>query len=277
MIKIGKYNKLRIARETSVGLFLADQDNEEVLLPNKYCPMKFNLDDDIRVFVYMDKTDRKIATNIVPLITLYEFAKLRVDAVTDAGAFMDWGMEKHLYVPVSESREPMKEGEEYFIYMLRDEKNDRLYGTRRVEKYLDNDDITVEEGQKVDLQVYQDAGFGLSVIVNNLYKGMAYNNETFKDLQIGDKTTGWVKKIREDNKIDISLQPIGYRNFIDPNCEMIVTALEKNDGFLPLNDKSKPEDIYDEFGMSKKAFKKSVGSLYKSKKIELKDNGIQLV
>ncbi|MGL1893297.1 MAG: S1-like domain-containing RNA-binding protein [Spirochaetaceae bacterium] len=276
MIKTGKHNLLYILRSTDYGLFLGDDDGEEVLLPNRYCPKDFELDEEINVFVYIDKSERKIATTQKPKLELYEFARLRVESVTDAGAFMDWGMDKHLFVPASEQRTPMDVDKYYFIYMMKDPRTEKLYGTKRVERYLQNDEITVSEGEKVDLLVYQDAEFGLSVIVNNNHKGMVYKNEIFKDLKIGDYLKGYVKNIRDDSKLDISIQPLGYRNFIDPTTQLLLDSLEAADGFIPLNDKSKPEEIYSKFAISKKAFKKAVGSLFKQKLIEITDDGIKL-
>ena len=276
MIKVGKYNNLEIIRDESIGLFLGDNEGEEILLPNKQCPIDYKVGDKLRVFVFIDRNDRKVATNKEPKITLYTFAKLRVESVTDKGAFMEWGMDKHLYVPLSEQRIPMELGEWHFVFMMQDERTEKLYGTKKVEKYLQNEDLTVKEGEEVDLLIYQNAGIGLSVIINDQHKGMIHNNQLFKNIHTGERVKGYIQRIRDDNKIDVSLQPIGYRNFNDPNCEIVIKALEKNDGFLNLNDKSKPEDIYDKLGMSKKSFKKSVGSLYKEKKIEIKDNGIKL-
>lgn len=277
MIKAGKYNNLKIIKDESLGLVLADSDGEVILLPKKHCPLIYKIEDDIKVFVYLDRNDTKVATTAEPQITLYTFAKLKVDSITDKGAFMEWGMDKHLYVPLTEQRIPMEVGEWHVVYMMQDERTEKLYGTRKVERYLQNDDLTVKEGDEVELLIYQDAGIGLSVIINDQHKGMVHNNQLFKNIHTGDRINGWIQRIREDNKIDISLQPIGYRNFNDPNCDVIMKALKTEDGFLNLNDKSKPEDIYDRLGMSKKAFKKSVGSLYKDKIIEIKEDGITLL
>ncbi len=277
MIKVGVFNKLKISKEVSFGLFLQDKDGEEVLLPNKYCPVDYEIGDELDVFIYIDKTDQKVATNIKPQIKLHEFAKLRVASVTSAGAFMDWGLDKHLFVPGNEQRIPMEIGEWHIIYMLQDEETEKLFGSKRVERYLSNDELTVKEGDAVDLLVYQNAGFGLSVIINNKHKGMIYNNQTFKKLRTGDRIKGWVAKIRDDNKIDISLQPIGYKNFIDPTTDAVVAKLKESNGFLPLNDKSDPELIYNTFEISKKAFKKAIGSLFKEKVITIEKNGIKLV
>ncbi|MBN2618324.1 MAG: hypothetical protein JXR64_08455 [Spirochaetales bacterium] len=276
MINTGKMNKLSILRETSIGLYLGDNSGHDVLLPNKYCPVDYNIGDQLEVFVYLDRSDRQVATNIIPKITLGGFANLRVESVTDAGAFVDMGLDKHLYVPKSEQKIPMELGETYFIYMMMDESTGKLFGTRRIERNLDNEILTVENGEEVELVVYEDAGLGYSVIVNNIHKGMIYKNEIFRDLRIGEKVKGWVKKIREDNKIDISLNPIGYKKSIDPNMNEVMNLLTKEKGYLPLNDKSEPEDIYALLKMSKKAFKKAIGSLYKEKRIVIEEEGIRL-
>jgi len=276
VIEIGKYNTLRILRETSVGLYLGDESGEDVLLPNKYCPVDFKLDDEIEVFVYRDHEERKVATNITPKIFLNEFALLQVTAVTDVGAFLDWGMEKELMVPYREQRQKLEKGRWYVVYMDIDKKTDRLFASNKLEKHLKNDELTVEEGDKVNLVVMQKTDLGYTVIINNRHKGLVYENEIFKKLNIGDKLTGFVKEIREENKIDISLQPIGYRNAIDPNCELIHKKLAENNGYLAVTDKSSTEEISSQFGISKKAFKKAVGALYKQRKITIEPTGIKL-
>ncbi|MCK4465702.1 MAG: GntR family transcriptional regulator [Bacteroidales bacterium] len=277
MIEIGRYNELRILRQTSVGLYLGDESGEDVLLPNKYCPESFNLEDNIEVFVYRDYAGRKVATNLTPKIFLNEFALLQVTAVADVGAFMDWGMEKDLMVPFKEQRQKMEEGRWYIVYLDIDKKTDRLYASNKIEKFLQNEVLTLEEGEEVELLVLQKTDIGFSVIVNNAHKGLIFKNEIFKELNIGDKLNGFVKKIREDNKIDISIQPIGYDNFNDTNSELIYRTLVKNKGFLAVTDKSSPDEIYLQFGISKKAFKKSIGALYKQRKITIQLKGIKLI
>ncbi|MFC2157458.1 S1 RNA-binding domain-containing protein [Acidobacteriota bacterium] len=277
MIEIGRINELKILRQTSVGLYLGDESGEDVLLPNKYCPKKFELEEKIEVFVYLDPEERKVATNIKPKILLHEFELLRVTAVTNFGAFMDWGMEKELLVPFREQRPKMQEGNWYIVYLDLDIKTDRLYASNRIEKYLQNIALTVEQGEEVALLVYQETELGFSVIVNNRHKGLLFRNEIFKELKIGDKFNGFVKNIREDKKLDISMQRIGYENFNDSNSELILHKLEENEGFLPVTDKSSPEEIYRLFGMSKKAFKKSIGALYKQRKITLLPEGIKSI
>lgn len=277
MIEIGKYNELRILRQTKIGLYLGDESGEDVLLPNKYCPESFELEDKIKVFVYLDYAGRKVASNIIPKILLNEFALLQVKAVTNVGAFLDWGMEKDLLVPFKEQKQKMEEGRWYIVYLDMDKKTDRLYASNRIEKHLQNEVLTLKEGEKVDLLVYQKTDIGFSVIVNNAHKGLIFENEIFKELKVGDKLNGFVKKIREDNKIDISIQPIGYDNYNDANSELIYRALVENKGFLPVTDKSSPDEIYLQFGISKKAFKKSIGDLYKQRKITIQPKGIKII
>jgi len=277
MIEIGKYNELKILRHTSVGLYLGDDSGEDVLLPNKYCPEKYELEDKIKVFVYLDYDERKIATNIIPKIHLDEFAFLRVASVENVGAFMDWGLEKELMVPFSEQRQKMEVGRWYIVYLDIDIETDRLFASNRLDNYIQNLALTVTEGEEVELMVMQKTDLGYTVIVNNKHKGLVFQNEIFTELNIGDRTKGFVKKIREDNKLDISLQAIGFENSIDNTTEIIYNAIRENDGFLALTDKSSPEEIYARFGMSKKAFKKSIGSLYKQKKIIIESDGIRMV
>jgi len=277
VIEIGRYNKLRILSQNTIGLLLGDKSGESVLLPKKYCPESYELDDEITIFVYLDNKGNKIATNVIPKILFNEFALLKVTAVTDVGVFMDWGMEKELFVPFREQTQKMEEGRWYIVYLDLDKKTDRLYASSRIERHLQNEVLTVVENEKVHLLVMQKTDLGFSVIINNAHKGLVFKNEIFKKLNIGDKLNGFVKKIHEDNKIDISIQPIGYTNFIDKNTELVYKALLKNNGFLAVTDKSSPDEISRQFGMSKKAFKKSLGALYKQRKIKLLPDGIELI
>jgi uncharacterized protein len=277
VIAIGEYSELTILRETSVGLFLGDDEGEDVLLPNKYCPEKFDIGDKLRVFVYLDYEERKVATNLTPKINLHEFALLEVTAVANVGAFLDWGMEKNLMVPFKEQRQKMEVGRWYIVYLDIDEQTNRLYASNRIEKRLQNKELTVAEGDEVEVLVFQKTDIGFSVIVNNAHKGLLFKNEVFTELRVGDKVTGYVKKIREENKIDIALQPSGYTNFIEGTSEDVYRTLVDNRGFLAVTDKSAPAMVYEKFGISKKAFKKAVGDLYKQRKITIEEGGIRVV
>jgi predicted RNA-binding protein (virulence factor B family) len=277
MIKIGKYNELSILRKTSVGLYLGKAQGEEVLLPQEYMPKEYQLNDVLKVFVYRDNQGRKIATNLQPRILLHEFSYLKVTAVIESGAFLDWGLEKDLFVPIREQRQKMEIGRWYVVYMDLDQKTDRLFATNRINNYLQNDRLTVETGEQVDILILSKTDLGYSVIVNHQHKGLVYDNEIFESLKIGKQRKGYVKTIRKDNKLDISLQPIGYLQYSDANCKLIHEALLANKGSLPLSAKSSPEQIYKRLGISKKAFKKAIGALYKARKISIDPDGIRLL
>ena len=277
MIEQGKFTRLSIVKRSTFGLFLGDEDGEEILLPNKYCTDSMKPGLDVEVFIYRDSEDRKVATTLTPKILFHEFALLKVTAVAQVGAFMDWGLEKDLMVPFREQPQNMEEGRWYIVYLDLDEKSDRLFASNRVERHLQNDKLSVAEGDEVSLLVWQKTDLGYTVIINHEHKGLVFENEIFQDLNVGEKLKGYVKKVRDDNKIDISLQAIGYLKFNDTNSELIFSALKENQGFLPLTDKSSPEAIYAQFGISKKAFKKSIGALYKLKKILIETSGIRLL
>jgi len=278
LIHIGQHQDLIILRHTSVGLYLGDVDGEEdVLLPNKYCPKDFEIGEKLHVFVYRDYEERKIATNLEPKILMHQFAFLRVASVSNVGAFLDWGLEKDLMVPFREQRQKMEEGRWYIVYLDLDTETDRLYATNKIEKRLKNDVLTAGEGDAVDVMVMKKTDLGFSVIVNQQHEGLIFESDIFTKLNIGDKVKGYVKQIRDDNKMDITLQPIGFENFNDPNCEMILSKLTSEKGFLSITDKSTPEEIYTQFGISKKAYKEAIGTLYKQRKIVLQTDGIKLV
>ena len=277
MIELGKKHKLNVIRQTNDGLILVDDQKEEILLPTKECPSNLKIGDSLNVFIYRDQNEKKIATTVIPKITLHEFAHLQVASITKVGAFLNWGLNKDLLIPFSEQQQELKEGRWYIVYLDIDETTDRLFASTYIERQLQNIHITVKEGEKVDLLVYQKTDLGYSVIVNNEHKGLIFENEIFTTINIGDVLKGYVKKIREDNKLDISLQPIGYKKFIDVNSSNIYQTLIDNNGYLTVTDKSSPEEIKSLFGLSKKAFKKSIGALYKQKKIVIEKDGIRIL
>lgn len=276
MIEIGKYNTLRIDRDTQVGLFLTD-GNEDVLLPNKYVPKVFEIGKEIAVFVYLDHEQRPVATTLEPYVLLNEFALLRVSYVNQIGAFMDWGMEKDILVPFKEQARPMEQGKRYLVYLFMDEKTKRLVASSKTNQFLNNDEITVEVGEEVDLIVSHITDLGINVIINEQHKGLLYKDEVYDEtIRTGDRLRGFIKNIRPDGKIDVALQKQGFEA-VEPNAEKILDELRANRGFLRLNDNSHPEDIKTVLKMSKKTFKKAIGVLYKQKLIEIKDDGIYLV
>lgn len=276
MIKIGENNNLRIDRLTSVGLFLTDDDTaEDILLPNKYVPEAYHLGDVISVFCYLDHDERPVATTLQPYINLNEFACLRVAEVNNIGAFLDWGLEKHLFVPFSEQAAKMEEGKWYVVYMYIDKETNRLTGSGKIDQFLSNSDGSLERFDEVDVLVSRITDLGIEVIINQKFKGLLYHDEVFEDLRIGDKRKGVIKKIREDLKIDVSLQQLGFKN-IEPTAQKLLEVLKRHHGFIGLHDKSDAEDIRSILGISKKSFKKAAGHLYKLKLISIQDDGIYL-
>jgi len=275
MIELGKYNTLTIARDTQVGLYLTD-GKDDILLPNKYVPEEFEIGDELTVFVYLDQEERPVATTLEPYIYLNEFALLRVSYTNKFGAFINWGLEKDLFVPFREQARPMDSGKRYLVHMYLDEKSGRLVGSSKLNQFLTNEELTVEVGEEVDLIVSHITDLGINVIINEQHKGLMYLNEVYDDFRTGDRIKGYIKAIRPDNKIDVTLQKPGFEG-IEPNAEKILDELRASRGFLRLNDDSHPEDIKTVLKMSKKSFKKAIGTLYKQKLIEIKEDGIYLV
>ncbi len=275
MIEIGKYNTLKIARITKVGLYLTDQVTD-VLLPNKYLPQNYKIGDDLVVFVYLDHEERPVATTLEPYILLNEFSLLRVNYVNQLGAFLNWGMEKDLFVPFKEQARPMEQGKRYLVYMYLDPKSNRLVASSKTNQFLNNENLSIEEGEEVDLIVSHITEVGINVVINEKHKGLLYKNEVYDDdLRTGDRIVGYIKHIRPDGKIDVSIQKLGFEK-VEPSAQIILDELKASRGFLRLNDNSHPEDIKTVLKMSKKTFKKAIGTLYKEKKIEIKEDGIYL-
>lgn len=275
MLELGTTHRMEILRTTSVGLYLGLGDNE-VLLPNKYVPESYEIGDAIEVFVYLDSLERIVATTLDPLIKANEFAYLKVTALSEIGAFLDYGLEKDLFVPNKEQAVKMQLGEYYVVHCFLDEQSNRLMGSSRLNKFLSNEELTVKRFDEVDLLISHFSDLGINAIINNKHKGVIYHNEIYEQLSVGQSLKGTIKLIRADNKIDLSLIPIGYKN-IDPNANIIMEHLNKNQGVLLLHDKSDPDEIHRLLKMSKKNFKKAVGSLYKQKKIILKEDRIELL
>ncbi len=276
MLKIGEINTLKILRGTSVGFYLGDDEGNDVLLPHKYIPENTEVGQDIDVYIYRDSEDRAIATTLKPLINLNEFACLEVKDDTNFGAFIDIGLEKDLLVPFRQQMKKLKKGEWTIIYLYLDTQTDRLVGSCKVNKYLQTENIDLSEGQEVDLLVYEKSDLGFNVIVDNKYRGLLYENEIFQRISWGDKVKGYVKKIREDGKLDIILQKNGLAQ-IEPAGLKILIELKSNEGFLPISDASDPMQIQEILEMSKKTFKKAIGGLYKQKLITIEDGGIRIV
>ncbi len=275
--KIGEFNKLIAARQEPQGFYLRGDDPfKQVLLPNAYVPKGFKEGDELDVFIYLDNEERLTATTLVPKIKLNDFACIMVDQVNRMGAFMDMGLVKQLLVPYKEQAIPMEEGRSYVVYMYLDDKTRRLVGTSKFDRYLSNDDLTVEEGDEVDLLILHSSHLGTNVIINKTHKGLIFKSDVNQPLKIGQELKGFIKTIRDDKKIDVVLQVQGAAS-LEPNAEKLLDILKRGDGFLDLHDKSDPVEISKRLLMSKKSFKRAIGNLYKEKKIVIESNGIRLV
>ncbi|EKF56082.1 hypothetical protein I215_04025 [Galbibacter marinus] len=275
MIHIGEYNTLEILRETSVGIFLGDDSGNDVLLPNKYVPKEFEIGQSITVFCYLDHEERPVATTLKPKVVKGEFALLKVVEVNNIGAFLDWGLEKHLFVPFREQARKMEQGKWYLVYVYEDEQTKRLVASSKTNQFVSNENVELVFNDQVQIIVSRFTDMGVEVIINNKYKGLIYNDELFEPLKLGSLHLGYIKKIREDQKIDISLKPQGYKA-IQPASQKILDQLKDNNGYLALGDKSDPELIKMTLNLSKKSFKKAIGALYKEKLISIDPDGIRL-
>jgi hypothetical protein len=276
MVEIGKLNTLKVVKEVDFGLYLDGGEDGEILLPTRYIDAGTEVDHFIDVFIYLDSEDRLIATNETPLAQVGDFAFLKCAQTTDYGAFMDWGLMKDLLCPFSEQTIDMVEDVKYFVYIYVDEETERIVASAKTDKFLDNVPHDYEEGQEVDLIIGTRSELGVKVIVNGEHSGLLYHNEVFEDLRPGQKTSGFIKKIREDEKLDVSLQKEGYERVLGVAGD-ILRKLQSNGGFVEATDKSSPEVIKHMFGISKKVFKKAIGALYKDRLITIEPNGIRLV
>jgi len=275
-INVGQFNLMRVDRKVDFGFYM-DDGAEGILLPKRFVPSGLQVDDTISVFVYHDSDNRLIATTQEPFAVVGDIAALKVVAITNQGAFLDWGLMKDLFVPVSQQLSSMRLGGKYLVKLYLDKQTGRVAATEKIDNQISNDILTVKEGEKVKLQVYRESDIGYVVIVNQVHQGLVYKNEVFTHLHIGQMIEeGFVKKIREDNKLDIGIGKQGVEKLDDDQVKLI-QLLKLHKGFLPYHDKSSPEDIYAFFGISKKAFKMNVGILYKAKKITIEDNSIRLM
>jgi uncharacterized protein len=274
MAELGNFNELKVNRFSPHGAYL-DSGLGEILLPNKYVPAGTKEGDIIRVFLYTDSEDRNVATTLEPLAKLGDFAALKVKSVTDFGAFLNWGLEKDLFLPNKEQHKPVKEGDTCVVKVCLDNKTGRLMAVNKLGAFLSKDTENLKEGQKVELLVYEITSLGYMVLIDYEYAGMAYKNEAMESLSVGDRREGYIKLVREDGKVDVSLYKQGFEAMEDFQ-KILYDRLSSEGGFLPLNDNSDPEEIRSILKMSKKSFKKAVGMLMKSGKISIEDNGIRI-
>jgi predicted RNA-binding protein (virulence factor B family) len=275
MADVGVMNKMMVAREAEHGIYLTDETEIDVLLPKSVVPDGCNVDDEIDVFIYRDSEDRIIATTIEPYAMVRDFAFLEVVSVDKVGAFLDWGLSKDLLVPFKEQKRKMVVGKSYVVYLFLDEETDRVAASSKLHKFLNNVPVNFKEGEEVELVIFEKNDLGFQAIINLSHTGMIYENEVFQPIYIGQQLKGYIKKIREDGKVDLLLQKTGYKN-LGPNVDLILDYLESHNGSMTFTDKSQAEEIYATFGMSKKNFKKAIGALYKQKIICIEDDMIKL-
>ena len=275
MPEIGKINKLKVVKELDFGVYLDGSELGEILLPKRYVPRDCKTGDDVDVFLYFDSSDRIIATTEKPNATVGEFALLRVKSVDQVGAFLDWGLMKDLLVPFRQQKVTMVEGRSYLVYVYFDQVSNRIAASAKLEKFLNAFPPDYKVGQQVDLLIRKATDMGYKAIINNSHEGILYSNEIFRKLNIGQHIPGFVRKVRPDNKIDLSLYAEGYDKVVEQS-EIIIEYLKQQGGSAALSDKTSPETIYSLFSISKKTFKIAVGALYKKGLIVLEKDRISL-
>lgn len=275
MITIGAYNTLKVKKEADFGVYL-DGGEQEILLPKRYVPKGAKPGDSLEVFLYHDSENRLIATTEKPHGIVGDIVSLKAVDVTEQGAFLDWGLLKDLFVPKSQQLLKMRKGQEYLVRIYIDQLTGRIAATEKIDQYLSNEELTVKEKDVVDLVIYRRTDIGFVTIINNLHTGVLHFADQFKPMDIGDRFSGFIKAIKEGNKIDVVPGRSGY-NKVEDETEKVLRLLQENNGYLPYHDKSDPEEIYAFFGMSKKTFKMTTGALYKQQKIAFTKTGIQLL
>ena len=274
MLRLGDYNTLRIVKSVDFGLYLDGGEEGEILLPQRYVTKDMHIGDEIEVFIYLDQEERPVATTEHPIAKVGEFASLEVAWVNQYGAFLKWGLMKDLFCPFCEQKKRMEQGQRHIIYIKVDKDSYRLMATAKVEKYLEPAPA-LKHGDPADILVWQKTDLGFKCIVNNKFQGQIYDNQIFQPLHSGDRLSGFIDHVRQDGKIDLTLQPSGRQHTLD-FAEVLLRYLYENDGYCNLGDKSPAELIYDRFQVSKKAYKKAIGDLYRRRLITIEDDGIRL-
>ncbi|MBQ9667883.1 MAG: GntR family transcriptional regulator [Prevotella sp.] len=275
MLTLGTFNTLRIVKRVDFGLYLDGGDEGEILLPKRYVTPQMHIGDELRVFIYLDQEERPVATTEEPLAQVGQFACLEVAWTNKYGAFLRWGPMKDLFCPFREQKQRMEQGRSYIVYIMEDMETHRLMATAKVEKYLADDMPPYKHGDSCDCLVWQKTDLGFKCIVDNRYQGQLYDNQIFRPLHTGNRFTAYIDHIRQDNKIDLTIQPTGHQHTLD-FAETLLRYLYENDGLCDLGDKSPAELIYDRFKVSKKAFKRAVGDLYRRRLIVIGDEDIRL-
>ena len=274
-LHLGKMNTLKVVRKVDFGLYLEGGPPGDILLPTRYVPKGTKIGDELEVFIYLDQEERPIATTQRPKAMVGEFAFLNVAWTNEHGAFLDWGLMKDVFCPFREQKMRMEKDRSYIVYIHIDEESYRIVATAKVEKWLSKEKPHYKPNEEVRILVWQKTDLGFKVIVDNMYQGLIYDSQVFRELHTGDRMKAYVSNVRPDGKLDISLQKNGYEQAQDFS-ERLLEYLFRHDGYCPFTDKSPAEDIYTEFQVSKKVFKKAVGDLYKRRLVTLAPDGIEL-
>ena len=275
MATVGRYNTLKILRETSSGYFLDGEELGDILLPGKYVPHGLQPEEEVEVFLYFDSEDRIIATKEEPYCEVGEFALLEVVEVNEIGAFLNWGLQKDLLVPFREQKVKMEPGSWHVVHVYLDEQTNRIAASAKVDKFLGKNSAQFKPGEEVELFIYGPCPLGYNSIINNSNWGMLYAGEVFQPLNRGEHISGYISKVREDGKIDVSLYPAGKKK-AETSSELILEFMKRNAGFMKFTDKSPADEIYETFGISKKNFKMSLGKLYKERLVKISPDGVRL-
>ncbi len=276
MIQIGKIQTLTVSEENSSGFKLVDEEGNFVFLPGAIAPKDLKANLEIEVFIYSDNQGGLLATPEIPMAEVDSFAYLEAKSITDFGYFFDWGISKDLLMPGSQKKEEIRIGSSYLVRICLEAETNRIFATQHFDNYFETENIELRPKQKVEIIPYQQTPLGFKVIIENRYSGMIYHNEIFSEVTLGQKTIGYIKKIRTDHLLDVSLNPIGVAA-IRENFDFLYKALKDSGGFLPIDTYSSPEDIYEMFGISKLAFKKAYTALFKAGYVEKASGGIQLI
>ncbi|VGO15628.1 Conserved virulence factor B [Pontiella desulfatans] len=276
MVEVGKMNKLAVSRDSDFGLLFDGLELGEILMPKRFVSNGWKEGDKVDVFVYLDSEDRLTATTLRPKAQVGEFVLLRCKDNTPIGAFMDWGLPKDLFVPFREQRVKMRQGESYLVHVYFDQASGRIVGSSKLDKYLKGTKRFYKQGEEVDLMAWQQSDLGFKFIINNERWGMVFHNEVFQALSRGQKLKGFIKNVRPDGRIDLTLQKPGYEK-VTELTDVILNVLKEHDGFIPITFKTPPEQINGLFGVSKKTYKNAIGALYKKRLITIEEDGVRLV
>jgi len=276
MIETGKFNRLKVINKLDAGVLLDGEELGELFMPRSYSSADYNTGDTVDVFIFHDSEGQLLATTKRPYAMVGDFALLKVVSITPVGAFLDWGLKKDLLVPFSQQKEKMSEGRSYIVYVYRDERTNRIVASSKVGSFLDKGPNKLQEGQRVNLLISSQTEIGYKAIIDNSFWGVLYKNEVFQPLRKGQQIPGFIKKVRDDGKIDLCLQKPGPEKVADMT-DKIMDALKREGGFIPITDKSPAEIIYNMFSVSKKTYKKAIGALYKERLIDIERDGIRLI